>query len=124
MWVLFSAFISIVTDTIMFFVSRLWEPMQNVNAVFDNTISYYSGISSLIIQLLLLLLIERAFDKVDGKKLPANLWTKYLLFPLFSLFIIGVILFSIDSNLSEMMGTAIVVLAIGLAIMNIYVLYL
>jgi hypothetical protein len=120
---LFATFISLVSDFTVYSLSRIWEPQQNVNDVFSNTISYYSGVASMVVQIILLLLIERIFRKVDAKQITVNLWSRYMLFPLFSLFILGVILFSIDSNLSESMGTAITLVAIALVVMNMYVFY-
>lgn len=120
---LFSTFISLISDFLVYSLSRIWEPQQNVNDVFSNTISYYSGVTSMVIQIITLLVIEKIFRKVDAKKISNNLWSKYLLFPLFSLFIIGVILFSLNNDLSESMGTAITLVAVALAVMNMYVFY-
>lgn len=120
---LFATFISLVSDFISYSFSRFIEPQQNVNDVFNNTISYYFGIASMIIQIIFLLVIGRIFNKVDTKKINNSLWSKYLLFPLFSLFVIGVILFSLDNSISETMGSAITVIAIALAVMNMYVFY-
>lgn len=121
--VLFVSFVSLVSDFTVYSMSRILEPLQDVNNVFSNTISYYSGVASMVIQIILLLIIERIFRKVDAKQISVNLWSRYLLFPLFSLFILGVILFSIDSNISEAMGTAITLVAIALVVMNMYVFY-
>ena len=118
---LFATFISMVSDFTVYSLSRIVDPRQNVNDVFSNTISYYSGIASMVIQIIMLLVIGRIFNKVETQKINSNLWSKYLLFPLFSLFVIGVILFSLDSNISETMGTAITMIAIALAVMNMYV---
>lgn len=118
---LFATFISMVSDFTVYSLSRIVDPKQNVNDVFSNTISYYSGITSMVIQIILLLVIGRIFNKVEAKRINNNLWSKYLLFPFFSLFVIGVILFSLDSNISETMGTAITVIAIALVVMNMYV---
>lgn len=118
---LFATFISMVSDFTVYSLSRIVDPKQNVNDVFSNTISYYSGITSMVIQIILLLVIGRIFNKIEAKRINNNLWSKYLLFPFFSLFVIGVILFSLDSNISETMGTAITVIAIALVVMNMYV---
>lgn len=118
---LFSTFISLISDFLVYSLSRIWEPQQNVDNVFSNTISYYSGVTSMVIQIITLLIIEKAFRKVDAKRISSNLWSKYLLFPLFSLFVLGVILFSLNNDLSESMGTAITLVAIALAVMNMYV---
>ena len=97
---LFSTFISLISDFLVYSLSRIWEPQQNVDNVFSNTISYYSGVTSMVIQIITLLIIEKAFRKVDAKRISSNLWSKYLLFPLFSLFVLGVILFSLNNDLS------------------------
>lgn len=120
---LFATFISLVSDFTVYLLLHVLEPQINVNNVFSNTLSYYFGVISMVIQIILLLIIERIFRKVDAKQITVNLWSRYLLFPLFSLFILGVILFSIDSNISDSMGTAITLVAIALVVMNMYVIY-
>ena len=76
---LFATFISLVSDFTVYLLLHVLEHQINVNNVFSNTLSYYFGVISMVIQIILLLIIERIFRKVDAKQITVNLWSRYLL---------------------------------------------
>lgn len=120
---LFTSIISIFADFFVYSISEIIFPGQDINNVFDSSISYYLGVVSLLLQLLALLLIEKFFKDASDENITADYWSKYLLFPLFSLLSMSIILYSIDSSVSEKMEIALLLLSLGFAGMNIFVFY-
>ncbi|GEM_PF-6093176 len=112
-----------VTDFAVYSLKFIISPGMNINTIFEYTISYYLSFGSQLLQLISIIFITRLFSKTDAINTSTKTWLRYLIVPFSSLFFISLIVITMDNDISEKMGTALVVFAIGLILLNIYIYY-
>lgn len=118
-----STSILFIADYGMYSLKYVIVPNMNINNIFDYTISYFLAISSQVFQLIIVILITKKFSKTDTSSVSSKDWFRYLIVPLVTLVFIGYIIITMDTNITEQMGSSFFYFAIGLLIFNLYIYY-
>ncbi|MCR5061384.1 MAG: ATP-binding protein [Saccharofermentans sp.] len=115
--------ISIGCDFMFYSVSTLFVPNVNTTNVFSYTISYFMGIGSMLLQIIIMIIIVSVFRNKDDNKQKIHDWIRYLIFPSFTLLMICAFLGAMNAEEKTSLNIFGIILAMSFLLMNIGVFY-
>ena len=110
-----------IIDFAVYSLKFIIAPEMTINTIFDYTVSYYMSFGSQLLQLITIILISKMFGKTDAMVISTKVWLRYLVVPFASLAFICLVVFTMDSNISEKMGKALILFAMGLVALTLYI---
>lgn len=111
----------IVCDTFVIAIHKYLDPGMRIEKIMESDISIYMGAVSQFIQIILVFVIRRLFRRVKTAEIQSKLWLIYTVFPLYSLSLIILLVYSFDGPIGSFQANAFTYIAISLLLINLFV---
>ena len=102
-------------------IHRYLDPNMRIEKLMDSDISIYMGIASQFIQLTVVFIIRRLFNKSETNKISSKIWLTYTIFPLYSLSLIALFAYSFEGTLNRFQKNSFTYIACSLLLINLFI---
>lgn len=111
----------IVCDTFVMAIHKYIDPEMRIGRIMDSDIYIYMGSISQFIQIIVVFTVRKIFLKVKSAEIESKLWLVYIVFPLYSLSLIMLLVYSFDGPINLFQTRVFTYIAISLLAINIFI---
>lgn len=111
----------IVCETFVMAFHKYLDSGMRIERIMDSEIYIYMGSISQFIQLIAVFLIRKVFSRVKQAEIESKLWLIYTIFPLYSLSLIMLLVYSFDGPINLFQTNVFTYIAISLLAINLFV---
>ncbi len=111
----------IVCDTFVIAIHKYIDPGMRIERIMDSDIYIYMGSISQFIQIVAVFIIRKIFSKSKHAEIGSKLWLIYTIFPLYSLSLIILLVYSFDGPINLFQTNVFSYIAISLLIINLFI---
>lgn len=111
----------IVCETFVMAFHKYLDSGMRIERIMDSDIYIYMGSISQFIQLIVVFMIRKIFRRVKNAEIKSKLWLIYTVFPLYSLSLIMLLVYSFDGPINLFQAHVFAYIAISLLIINLFI---
>jgi len=113
--------LAIACDFFVAAIHRYFDPNLRIAQIMESDISVYMGAASQFIQLIIVFILRKLFIKTKTTIIDTKLWLIYLVFPLYSLSLIALLIYSFDGPVNITQANFITYMAASLLVINLFI---
>lgn len=111
----------ITSELLIVAIHRFFDPNLRIEKIMDSEISIYMGAAGQFLQLVIVFIIRKVFKKAETTKIGTKLWLVYTVFPIYSLSLIVLLVYSFDGPISLLQMDFFTYMAFSLLIINLFI---
>lgn len=111
----------IVCETFVMAIHKYIDPDMRIERIMDSEMYIYMGSISQFIQILAVFMIRKIFRKAKHAEIGSKSWLIYIVFPVYSLSLITLLVYSFDGPISLFQTNVFTYIAISLLAINLFI---
>jgi len=112
---------AIACEVLVVAIHRYLDPGLKIERIMDSEIAMYMGAASQFLQLILVFIIRKVFRKTETTRIGNKLWIIYMVFPIYSLSLIVLLVYSFDGSVSLLQMNFFTYMVASLLIINLFI---
>ena len=112
---------ALASDMFVMSIHKYLDPGLKVADIMESDISVYMGAVSQFIQIIIVFVIRRLFREMKTAEIQSKLWMIYLVFPLYSLSLVVLLVYSFDGPISTDQAHVFTYMAVSLLLINLFI---
>lgn len=112
---------AIACEVLVVAIHRYLDPGLKIERIMDSEIAMYMGAASQFLQLILVFIIRKVFRKTETTRIGNKLWIIYMVFPIYSLSLIVLLVYSFDGSGSLLQMNFFTYMVASLLIINLFI---
>lgn len=112
---------AIACEVLVVAIHRYLDPGLKIERIMDSEIAMYMGAASQFIQLIVVFIIRKVFRKTETTRIGNKLWIIYMVFPIYSLSLIVLLVYSFDDSVSFLQMNFFTYMVASLLIINLFI---
>lgn len=112
---------AIACEVLVVAIHRYLDPGLKIERIMDSEIAMYMGSASQFLQLILVFIIRKVFRKTETTRIGNKLWIIYMVFPIYSLSLIVLLVYSFDGSGSLLQMNFFTYMVASLLIINLFI---
>lgn len=111
----------IACEVLVVAIHRYFDTNLMIEELMESSISIYMGILSQLIQFVIVFIIRRFFHKNSTSEIGTKLWMIYMVFPIYSLSLIVLLVYSFDGPINHYQKNYFTYTAVSLLVINLLI---
>lgn len=111
----------IVCETFVMAIHKYIDPDMRIERIMDSEMYIYMGSISQFIQIIAVFMIRKIFRKAKHAEIGSKSWLIYIVFPVYSLSLITLLVYSFDGPISLFQTNVFTYIAISLLAINLFI---